>query len=95
MLTGILGLIKTISGIGFLLSITVKLLLNIYLDYSGAGSVNLMLYVYAPRLLFKKYPNSVHTKYNIAKSLCDYCLYSFWMFLVMNFIVGTILLFIR
>ena len=90
-----LPLIKNISGIGFLLSITVKWLMHMYLDYRNTGSVNPMLYFYAPGAVFKKYPGEVQPKYSAAKALCNGCMYSFWICLAVNLVLGISLLFIR
>lgn len=90
-----LSAVKTISGIGFLICLLLKVVLHIYLDFTGKRISGLVFYLYAPSVFFKKY-KAVPLHQNTGTIFfCNACLYTFCFLLAVNVTVGILMLLVR
>ncbi len=90
-----LSLIKTFSGIGFIIFILFKIVLHVYLDYVHQQIVSLAVYIYNPAVLFKRYRVPVLAESEPARLICNSFLYAFYLLLAVNFMTGITMLVIH
>ena len=90
-----LSIIKTVSGIGFIICMLGKIGLHIYLDYAGKKISSLTVYIYTPAVFFKKYRTPVSAESEPARLICNSLLYAFYLLLAVNFTAGMLMLVIH
>lgn len=90
-----LSAVKTISGIGFLICLLLKVVLHIYLDFTGKRVSGLAIYLYAPSVFFKKYKAAWLNEKTGTIFFCNACLYTFYFLLAVNVTVGVLMLLVR
>ena len=90
-----LSIIKTVSGIGFIICMLGKIGLHIYLDYAYKKISSLTVYIYTPAVFFKKYRTPVSAESEPARLICNSLLYAFYLLLAVNFTAGMLMLVIH
>ena len=90
-----LSIIKTISGVGFLICLLTKVGLHVYLDFATNRITSIAVYQYTPFVFFKSYSKINLMQYSGARFICNACLYAFYFLSVINLAVGTLMLFLH
>ena len=91
----LLSIVKTISGIGFLICLLFKVGLHIYLDLANNRTSGIAVYLYTPLTFFKRYNKGNSMQYHVACFACNACLYAFYFLFAINLAVGILILLVR